>query len=105
MSLKYPQPKRSEHYKGGNIRFVETKPTKNYVAYDVVHVPKKGWKATPYTLNAETQEYVSDNTGAITGKSRGEAVEKLFVKTFSMREGEIDHRRMVCIDHLVKANA
>lgn len=103
MSLKYNQ-KRPE-YKGGNVRFVEQKPNKNYVAYDVVHVPKKGWKATPYTLNPETQEYVSDNPAAVMGKSRGEAVEKLYTKYFNMRDGEIEHRRMLCIDHLVKTNA
>lgn len=104
MSLKYNNQKRSD-YRGGNIRFVEQKPTKNYVAYDVVYVPKKGWKATPYTLDPATQEYISDNAGAVTGKSRGEAVEKLFTKYFNMRDGEIEHRRMICIDHLVKVNA
>lgn len=106
MTAKYPARTPSKYQ--GNIRFTQVKEEKHYVAYstvflgpkDVVGTLMPGWYAIPHTYDETEKSYTPDNNGKIRGKSRPEAVEKLFLKNFNMPEDGISHRRMQCIDHL-----
>jgi hypothetical protein len=83
---------------------------KDYVAYATTHIPKpgisgkSGWRAVPYTLDTVKQEYVPDMSGAVTGTSRGEAVEKLHLRNFNYNlfptsEDGINFRKgLLCLD-------
>ena len=103
----HPASRNTSHQ--GNIRFVPPKEERHhYIAYSTFFIdagPNKGWSAVPYTFNQDDKSYLPDESRKVRGKSRAEAVEKLFLKFFTMPEEGITHDRMQCIDWMENATA